>query len=56
MDLLTPSELIRHFGGVANAARKVGVSRQTIYKWLERGEIPERTEPFVRLVVAKHDK
>jgi DNA-binding XRE family transcriptional regulator len=32
--------VISHYGGVKKMASQLGVSRQTIYLWKEKGEIP----------------
>lgn len=41
---MTPRQVIRHFGGedasVAQAAKQLGCSRQTIYRWVQDGEVP----------------
>lgn len=41
---MSPRQVIRHFGGesasVAQAAKELGCSRQTIYRWVESGEVP----------------
>lgn len=34
-------EIIKTFGGVSQTARALGVTRQTIYIWRRKGEIPE---------------
>jgi len=38
---MTLEEIIKTFGGVAQTARALGVTRQTIYIWRRKGEIPE---------------
>lgn len=40
-DDMTLEEIIKTFGGVAQTARALGVTRQTIYIWRRKGEIPE---------------
>lgn len=35
-------ELVRHFGGLSKAARKLGITRQTVYAWNQRNRIPSR--------------
>jgi len=37
---MTLEEIIREFGGVAHTARALGVTRQTIYYWRRKGEMP----------------
>lgn len=37
-------QIIKAFGGVTNAAAALGVTRQTIYNWRRRGEIPKARE------------
>lgn len=34
-------EIIAAFGGVSQTARALGITRQTIYHWRRKGEIPE---------------
>lgn len=40
---------IGNMGGIGQAARKMGVSRQTIYNWLEQGLGTIEFEKVVRL-------
>jgi len=37
-----PYEIIRRLGGPSKVARDLDVKRNNIYKWIERGSIPER--------------
>ena len=34
-------DIIKHFGGVAQTARALKVTRQTVYNWRRSGEMPE---------------
>lgn len=38
---MTLEEVIAHFGGVSQTARALGVTRQTIYHWRRKGEMPK---------------
>lgn len=41
MDNLTPSEVIRRFGGTqAAAAKALGVTRAAVCKWVKTGRVP----------------
>lgn len=37
---MTPRQAIAHFGGITAFADALGVTRQTVYNWIERDEIP----------------
>jgi DNA-binding phage protein len=39
--IMTLEEVIKHFGGVSQTARALGVTRQTIYHWRRKGEMPK---------------
>ena len=34
-------KIIESFGGVSQTARALGITRQTIYHWRRKGDIPE---------------
>jgi hypothetical protein len=34
------SELVGHYGGYPQAAENIGVTRQAIYLWRDKGKIP----------------
>lgn len=38
---MTLEEIIKAFGGVAPTARALGVTRQAIYIWRRKGDIPD---------------
>ena len=37
---MTPEHIIKHYGSVIAAARAVGVTRRTVYDWIELGAVP----------------
>lgn len=37
---MKPSDVIKHFGGIRQAAEALGVTRQAIYIWKQRKAIP----------------
>lgn len=39
--MINKKQVIKAFGSIRQAALQIGVSRLTIYKWIEEGEIPE---------------
>ena len=41
MTPITPLEAVKEAGGVTALAGKLGVSRQTVHRWLREGKIPE---------------
>jgi predicted site-specific integrase-resolvase len=45
---MTPKQLSRHFGdNITEAARALQMSRRVIYKWLNSGRIPARTQAWI---------
>ena len=50
---MTLEEIIQAFGGVSHAARALGVTRQTIYHWRKRGEIPVARKIQAEVMLAK---
>lgn len=44
-------KILEHFGGVAQAARALGVSRQTIYNWIERGDLPHHRRAQAEAII-----
>ncbi len=47
---MTYTQLIKHFGGVAAAARKIGMTRQCLYEWKKRGAIPYPRQLYIQEV------
>lgn len=45
-----PNEL-RHYGAAEEIAKMCGVSRQTVYYWKHKGEVPVRVEKQIRRMV-----
>tara|TARA_R100000231_G_scaffold104750_1_gene77670 strand:+ start:22970 stop:23149 length:180 start_codon:yes stop_codon:yes gene_type:complete len=41
--------IISHYGGVKNMAIQLGVSRQTIYLWKDKGEIPVARQAQIQI-------
>lgn len=39
--MINKKQVLKAFGSIRVAAISIGVSRLTIYKWVEEGEIPE---------------
>tara|TARA_S200002703_G_scaffold107588_1_gene93490 strand:- start:626 stop:811 length:186 start_codon:yes stop_codon:yes gene_type:complete len=46
-------EIIAAFGGVSQTARALGITRQTIYHWRRKGEIPEARRIQAEVMVAE---
>jgi DNA invertase Pin-like site-specific DNA recombinase len=45
---MTPSQVKRHFdNNITEAARRLSMSRRVIYKWLNNGSIPARTQVWI---------
>ena len=44
---MTPEQVVKHFGGVAAAARALEYSRQHIYKWCATKRIPRKTQKWI---------
>jgi transposase len=40
---MTPRQVIEHYGSgsVARASKALGVTRQTIYNWMQAGTVPQ---------------
>ncbi len=38
---MTPEQVVKHFGGKAEAAKALNVTRQVVYLWLKKKRIPE---------------
>ena len=41
MTPITPLEAVKEAGGVTALAGKLGVSRQTVHRWMREGKIPK---------------
>jgi DNA-binding phage protein len=50
---MTLEEIIAAFGGVSQAARALGVTRQTIYHWRRKGDIPEARRIQAEVIIAR---
>ena len=37
---MKPLDVVNHFGGVPQTARRLGCTRQAVYQWLARKRIP----------------
>ena len=51
---MTPNQVIKFFGSEAEAARKLGVTRQCINYWMHRNlpsgkRIPMRTQAYIQI-------
>ena len=46
-------EIIAAFGGVSQAARALGITRQTIYHWRRKDEIPEARRIQAEVLIAE---
>jgi len=46
-------EIIAAFGGVSQTARALGITRQTIYHWRRKGEIPEARRIQAEVMIAE---
>jgi transposase-like protein len=49
---MTYTQLIKHFGSHAIAARKLGYSVMTLYKWRNHGAIPIRAQAYIAYATA----
>ena len=38
---MTPKQLVKHFGGVNNAARALDIRPPSVSEWLRNGKIPK---------------
>jgi molybdenum-dependent DNA-binding transcriptional regulator ModE len=38
---MNPEQVVKHFGSQSKAARAVKLSRQAIWNWLKRRQVPE---------------
>ena len=47
-----PNEL-RYYGAAEEIAKMCGVSRQTVYYWKHKGEVPPRVEKQIRAMVKR---
>lgn len=46
---MTLEETLKFYGGVKSLADSIGVSRQTIYLWKEKGKIPFARQAQIEL-------
>jgi len=46
-------KIIAAFGGVSQTARALGITRQTIYHWRRKGEIPEARRIQAEVMIAE---
>ena len=46
-------EIIAAFGCVSQTARALGITRQTIYHWRRKGEIPEARRIQAEVMIAE---
>ena len=50
---MTPEQIVKHYGGrerrVEVAATALGLSRQAVYVWLQKGAVPPLWQRFVEL-------
>ena len=44
---MTPKQVVEHFGGVANTAKALKMSRQIIYQWTWDQRIPELRQLWI---------
>ena len=52
---MTLEEIIATFGGVSQTARALGVTRQTIYHWRRKGDIPEARRIQAEVIIDRSD-
>ncbi len=50
---MTPNQAIKKFGGVTQLAKALGISRQTVYNWIDRGGVPAHWQAFVNSIGVK---
>lgn len=50
---MTLEEIIKAFGGVSQTARALGITRQTIYHWRRKGDIPEARRIQAEVILAR---
>ena len=46
---MTPEQVIEHFGGQAEAARALRMTRAIVSFWLKRQRIPPKTQAWIQL-------
>lgn len=49
---MTPQQVIKHFGGEQAAADALECTRQSVNYWLNKGEIPLKTQAFIQVKTA----
>lgn len=47
---MTYAQLIKHFQGVGNAAKAIGMTRQCLYEWKMQGKIPYPRQLYIQEV------
>lgn len=50
---MTLEKIIESFGGVSQTARALGITRQTIYHWRRKGDIPEARRIQAEVILAR---
>ena len=50
MRFMTPEQIIKHYGDEKAAADALGVTRQIINYWKQKGEVPIRTQSLIQLL------
>lgn len=46
---MTPEQVIKHYGTEQAAANALSCTRQIVNFWLQKGEIPLKTQAFIQL-------
>ena len=52
-DHMTLEEIVKAFGGVSQTARALGITRQTIYHWRRKGDVPEARRIQAEVILAR---
>lgn len=46
---MTPEQIIEHYGDEKAAADALGVTRQIVNYWKQKGEVPIKTQAYIQL-------
>lgn len=47
---MTPQEAIDIYGSVSRLARAIGVTRQTVHRWVNTGQVPPHYQALITLL------
>jgi hypothetical protein len=49
MRIMTPEQIIEHYGSERAAADALGMTPQIVNYWKQKGEVPIKTQAFIQL-------